>query len=178
MCYCGITIADSGNNRQILTYSCVGYTLAVIGGKEMIMSKETKQKQKELEKQAQVNDILEKIEKDREAGNLAAAEDRRKEIRAAKEKLNEAYKAMMEMEKQRKESEKRNDPTTHTYSKEEKERILQSAKDVTARYMKLKEFTERYERFQKQREREELVKKAREQEQNAKAEAAEKKDEE
>lgn len=141
------------------------------------MSKNTKQQKKDQEIQVKSQEILAKIEADRAAGNLAPAEDPRVEIRAAKEKLNESYKKMVDMQKQKQQTAKRTDPSTHTYSAEEKQRILERAKKATERYTKLRDFVERYERMQKINKLEEMMQEMREQEQNAAVEAA-KKDEE
>lgn len=127
------------------------------------MSKNTKPQKKDQEIQAKSEEILAKIEADRAAGNLAAAEERRANIKTAKDKLNEAYKKIAEMEQQKKQTAKKSDPSTHTYSEEEKQRIIERSKQATARYMKLKDFTERYERMQKERKLDEMMNEMREQ---------------
>ncbi len=141
------------------------------------MGKDTKKKQQnELEKQAQVNELLAKINAQRAAGEISSEpKEKNENIRAAKEKLTEAYNSMLEMERDRQERAKRNDPNTHTYTDEEKARIVQEAKDATARYMKLKKFVEDFEELKQVRENEETLRKIREEvdaERAARAEAA------
>lgn len=128
------------------------------------MSNNKNQQKKEQEIQAKSQEILEKIEADRAAGNLAPAEDPRTDIREAKKKLNEAYKKLADMEKQKQKIAKKNDPSTHTYSEEEKQRIIERSKQATDRYMKLKDFTERYELMQMERKLADMMKQKREQE--------------
>lgn len=127
------------------------------------MGKNTKQQKKDQEIQAKSEEILAKIEADRAAGNLAAAEERKANIKAAKEKLNDAYKKIAEMEKRSQQAAKKRDPSTHTYSEEEKQRILEHSRQATARYIKLRDFTERYERMQRGIKLDEMKKEMREQ---------------
>lgn len=141
------------------------------------MGKNIKKEQKDQQIQAKSEEILAKIEADREAGNLPPAEEQRTEIREAKEKLKEARKKMDALEKQRQLAAKKNDPETHTYSAEEKKRVLENAKNATARYMKLKDFVERYDRMQKINKLEQMLEEMRKREKEAKADAV-KKDEE
>ncbi len=121
------------------------------------MSKESKQIKNELEKQAKINEALEKIEKERAAGNPVTTDTDNDNIKAAKEKLNDAYKRLTDIDDRKKQRQKVKAPANFTYTKEEKDRILQNAKNVTARYMKLKEFSERYEEIKERHETEQIM---------------------
>ncbi len=141
------------------------------------MSKNTKKQQNEQEIQAKSEELLAKIEEQRAAGELVVGDGSTDEIRAAKEKLNEAYKKLAAMEKQSQALAKKKDPATHTYSEEDKKRILENARKATERYTKLRDFVEKYERMDKERKLDEMMKQMIEQEKAANAEEA-KKDEE
>lgn len=127
------------------------------------MSKNNKQDKKELARQAEVQNILNKIEAQRDEGTFVAGEDPRENIREAKQKLAEAYKKLAAENAEREaEARKRELEKNCTYSEEEKQRILQNCRNVTDRYMKLKDFVEDYERMQVQLKIAEMIKAQRE----------------
>ena len=120
------------------------------------MSKETKQKQKDMEIQAKAEELLAKIDAQREA-EPEKSQEKNANIEAAKIKLAQAYMKLVNKNQPRKQPDRNAESKparpVKKYTQEEKEQILKRNKELVARW---NEYKDRMEKRNK-RDNEEFV---------------------
>lgn len=124
--------------------------------------------EKQQKQQIDEQELLNRIDANREAYQREK-DERRQNINEAKQRLNEAYQKLAKAEQDKERRRRRADPATHTYTEEEKQEILDRARKVTERYMKLKDFTERFEMLQRNHEIEKIMRAAAEEQETQSA---------
>lgn len=127
--------------------------------------------EKQQKQQIDEQELLNRIDANREAYQREK-DERRQNINEAKQRLNEAYQKLAKAEQDKERRRRRADPATHTYTEEEKQEILDRARKVTERYMKLKDFTERFEIMQQRHEIEKIMRAVDEENKNNSTEEA------